>query len=266
MYSAPPRLVAAVQALALAVLLSAGIALGQSSQAGSERFESADPFSGWHAALSTAADKALAAELADRPWMKIPAVSAPDSIAQTPVDRLEHFRAGVERVQQLRPTIEPILRQEGIPAELSAVVLVESGGQSAAISPKGARGIWQFMPDTARRYGLVISKARDDRTDVEKSTRAAARYLRDLYGRFGNWSLALAAYNAGELLIQGAVDRTGSSDFTAISNTGRIPAETRSYVPAVVAAVKRLQDHGLFGPNQTESKPAHVIYAIGPGN
>jgi membrane-bound lytic murein transglycosylase D len=117
------------------------------------------------------------------------------------------------------------------------------------------------MPDTARRYGLFVDETRDDRTDIEKSTRAAARYLRDLHLRFGNWPLALAAYNAGELAVEGAVKRTGSSDFAAISNTGQIPAETRSYVPAVLAAIKRIQDRDWFGSKPMESKPVRVIYA-----
>jgi membrane-bound lytic murein transglycosylase D len=83
-------------------------------------------------------------------------------------------------VQGLRPVIDPILRAEGIPAEMAAIALVESGGQSAALSPKGARGVWQLMPDTARRYGLVVTVAKDDRLDLVSATRAAARYLHDL--------------------------------------------------------------------------------------
>ena len=84
------------------------------------------------------------------------------------------------RVRRLLPAIVPILRQEQVPAEFGAMVLVESGGLPAALSPKGARGLWQLMPATARRYGLVVRAEQDDRLDLEKSTRAAARYLRDL--------------------------------------------------------------------------------------
>jgi hypothetical protein len=142
------------------------------------------------------------------------------------------FRRNVQRVRQLRPTWEPILREEGLPASLAAVALVESGGQPAALSPKGARGLWQLMPETARRYGLTVDQDRDERLDIRKSTRAAAQYLRELYTRFGDWPLALAAYNAGEQRVQRALDRAGTNDFLRISRW--LPSETRQYVPAVM--------------------------------
>ncbi|HEX7962607.1 MAG TPA: lytic transglycosylase domain-containing protein, partial [Terriglobales bacterium] len=78
---------------------------------------------------------------------------------------------------------------------------------------KGARGLWQFMPETARRYGLVVSESRDERMEITKSSRAAARYLRDLYKQFGDWRLALAAYNAGEQLVEQGVARNGQARF-----------------------------------------------------
>jgi membrane-bound lytic murein transglycosylase D len=109
-----------------------------------------------------------------------------------------------------------------------------------ALSPKGARGIWQFMPATAVRYGLMVQPGTDHRTHLERSTRAAARYLRDLYTQFGDWKLALAAYNAGEDRIQRIIDRTGIRDFDAMARRGYLPAETRRYVPAVLAAWARL--------------------------
>jgi len=163
----------------------------------------------------------------------------------------------VERVRQLRPLIEPILREEGVPTELTAVVLVESGGHSTALSPKGARGLWQLMPDTARRYGLVVTPERDERLDVLKSTHAAAHYLRDLYAQFGNWSAALAAYNAGEQVVGAALKRAGASDFQVMSRS--LPSETRSYVPAVLAAMQ------WFGALSREARqgaaPGKILFA-----
>lgn len=141
------------------------------------------------------------------------------------------------RLDALRWIIEPELARAELPVELTGIVLVESGGQTRALSPRGARGLWQFMPDTARRYGLVVTESLDERLDPYKSTRAAARYLRDLYGKFGNWPLALAAYNAGEDTVQRALDRASARDFSSIARADMLPLETRSYVPAVLNAI-----------------------------
>jgi membrane-bound lytic murein transglycosylase D len=97
------------------------------------------------------------------------------------------------------------------------------------------------MPATARRYGLAVSVSRDDRLDAEKATRAAAGYLRDLYHRFEDWPLALAAYNAGEAAVEQALARAGSTDFAELSARGLLPEETRRYVPAVLAAAELLR-------------------------
>ncbi len=166
--------------------------------------------------------------------------SGPDTSA-TQAESNSHLRNALQRMQALRPSLEPILRQEGIPAQMAAVVLVESSARTTAVSPQGARGLWQIMPDTARRYGLVVSEAVDERLDPYKSTRAAARYLRDLYRQFGNWPLALAAYNAGGDLVERAIDRASSRDFNSIARAGVLPLETRSYVPAVLRAIGILQ-------------------------
>jgi soluble lytic murein transglycosylase-like protein len=243
--------------VAVALALSA-VASAQAPRTGS----SADVFAPWNASASGAADRALAAALSERPWMK--AVSRPSAVTAPPIalDPVGRLRAGLARVQQLRPIIDPILKQEGVPTELTAVALVESGGQPFALSPKGARGVWQFMPETARRYGLIVTAARDDRTDAGKSTRAAARYLRDLYRQFGDWRLAFAAYNAGEQRIGQALLRAGKASFENIERG--LPQETRDYVPAVVNAMT------LFGSSQfvlngtgTTSSRARVVYASG---
>lgn len=229
---------------ASAVLLSLLLATNAWAQAPSDGSNAPqDPFHQVQAALSNAADNLLATA-AQRPPERpqvIPASAAEHSEAAAAANvsgRAGSSEKAVQRVEQLRPVIEPILRAENVPTELIAVVLIESGGQPSALSPKGARGIWQFMPDTARRYGLVVGPGADERLDVQKSTRAAARYLRDLYQRFGNWSLALAAYNAGEDTIDAASGRVGSTDFTRISS--RLPLETRNYVPAVLSAMGRV--------------------------
>jgi membrane-bound lytic murein transglycosylase D len=154
--------------------------------------------------------------------------------------RTEDLRAALRRLNGIRPVLEQILHEEGIPSQFAAVVLVESGANPAAVSPKSARGLWQFMPDTAKRYGLVVARQHDDRTDLLKSTRAAARYLRDLYEAFGEWQLALAAYDAGEGAVREAIQRAKSRNFQELSDRRLIPAETRNYVPAVLGAVNLL--------------------------
>ncbi|MBZ5687385.1 MAG: lytic transglycosylase domain-containing protein [Acidobacteriia bacterium] len=171
-------------------------------------------------------------------------------------------RRAVARVVELKPVLAPILQDEGVPDEIAAIVLVESGGQPTALSPKGARGIWQLMPNTARRFGLTINSETDDRLDILKSTRAAARYLRDLHEQFGDWSLALAAYNAGEIVVRNAVLRSGSKDFALLSSKRLIPAETRAYVPAVMAASNLFAPNGLLGGSPTQIlRSQAILYA-----
>jgi membrane-bound lytic murein transglycosylase D len=140
-------------------------------------------------------------------------------------------------------------------------VLVESGGRNTALSSKGALGLWQFMPETARRYGLAVTPGLDERVDIVKSTRAAAHYLRDLYARFGDWSLAFAAYNAGEQKVQHALQR-GGGDFGSMSRNRQLPLETRNYVPAVLSAVHLLGGvlSRLDRPMQGSSK-SQITYA-----
>ena len=144
------------------------------------------------------------------------------------------------RIEQYRESFARILDEEQVPVGLLAVALVESGFNPLALSRKGARGIWQFMPATAVRYGLTVQPGNDHRTHPEHSTRAAARYLRFLYNQFGDWKLALAAYNAGEHRVQRIIDRAGIRDFDEMSRRGLLPLETRKYVPAVLAAASRI--------------------------
>jgi membrane-bound lytic murein transglycosylase D len=150
----------------------------------------------------------------------------------------DSVRRALARVTQLKPILDPLLREAGVPDELAALVLIESAGHVTALSPKGARGIWQLMPDTARRYGLAVTTENDERIDVIRSTRAAARYLSDLHRRFGDWPLAFAAYDAGEQTVERAVAKVGRNDFSQIDRV--LPEETRHYVPAVVKAMDLL--------------------------
>jgi membrane-bound lytic murein transglycosylase D len=134
------------------------------------------------------------------------------------------------------PMILDVFRQKGLPEDLVFTVMIESGFNPVAVSHAGAKGLWQFMAPTARLYGLRVDGWLDERLDPEKSTVAAANYLRDLYVQFGSWDLAQAAYNAGDGKIQQAIDRTGSRDFWALHRSPLLLEETKNFVPAIHAA------------------------------
>ncbi|MBI1941299.1 MAG: lytic transglycosylase domain-containing protein [Acidobacteria bacterium] len=156
------------------------------------------------------------------------------------------------------PEVVAVLSQHGLPSAVMGVVAVESGFNPSALSPKGARGLWQLMPETARRYGLVVEGDYDERLDPMKSTAAAARYLKDLYVQFQDWPLALAAYNAGEGRVQRSLDSLGARDFWTLSRQAALPDETRRYVPAVLA--KRAMP--LLPPRiDLLDSPGVVVYA-----
>lgn len=147
---------------------------------------------------------------------------------------------GRARLVTYRPMMERIFREEGVPTWLLAVGFVESTYNSSALSPARALGIWQFIPGTGVRYGLQRTAWTDERQHPEKSTRAAARYLRDLHALFGDWPLAIAAYNAGEGRVARVMRRTGVRDFWTMATRGLLPAETINYVPSVLAAAQLL--------------------------
>jgi membrane-bound lytic murein transglycosylase D len=140
-----------------------------------------------------------------------------------------------------------ILKEEGVPQDLIYLAQAESGFHPLAVSRVGARGIWQFMGSRARGYGLHHSMWVDDRQDPEKSTRAAARHLRDLYAQFGDWYLAMAAYNSGPGTVQAAVRRTGYADFWELYRRNVLPKETRNYVPIILAVTIMTKNLAQYG-------------------
>lgn len=147
------------------------------------------------------------------------------------------FLKWLVRGESVHQTVAPILKDQGLPAELYFLAMVESGFSNAAYSRAKATGTWQFMSGTAKLYGLRIDHWVDERRDPVKSTVAAARFLRDLYEDFGDWHLAMAAYNAGPGKIRRAIRKTGQKSFWAIADTNLIRPETKHYVPKVLAAL-----------------------------
>jgi membrane-bound lytic murein transglycosylase D len=139
------------------------------------------------------------------------------------------------------------LKQEGVPQDLIYLAQAESGFHPHAVSRVGARGIWQFMAGRGLGYGLHHNMYLDDRQDPEKSTRAAARHLKDLYNQFGDWYLAMAAYNSGPGTVQAAVKRTGYADFWELYNRNVLPRETKNYVPIILAVTIMTKNPSQYG-------------------
>jgi membrane-bound lytic murein transglycosylase D len=148
------------------------------------------------------------------------------------------FEGGLVRSGQYRPMIEKVFREESIPLDLMYLAQVESMFQPHALSKAKAKGMWQFEKGTAIRYGLKVTRDVDERSDPEKSTRAAAHYLNDLFAMFKDWNLALAAYNWGEGKVQRLINNTGVNDFWQLADLKRkVPAETKNHVPLIHASV-----------------------------
>ncbi|MBM3747090.1 MAG: lytic transglycosylase [Acidobacteria bacterium] len=176
---------------------------------------------------------------------------------------------GLRRSGRYRPLIQRILDEEGLPQELLHVAQAESAFQPRAVSRARATGMWQFMRDRGRQYGLVQSTYYDDRLDPEKATRAAARHLRDLYHQFGDWYLALAAYNGGPGTVQRAVERTGYADFWEMRRRNVLPKETANYVPIILAMTivsKNARDYGLDGLESDPPLEYDTIEITAPAN
>ncbi len=158
------------------------------------------------------------------------------------------FERAFARSGRYHDMMVSILKQEGVPQDLIYLAQAESGFHPLAVSRAGARGIWQFMGSRARGYGLERTPWVDDRQDPVKSTRAAARHLKDLYAQFGDWYLAMAAYNSGPGTVQAAVKRTGYADFWELYRRNVLPKETRNYVPIILAVTivaKNLSQYGF---------------------
>jgi len=210
-----------------------------------EQFEETQPYAVWLKSHLDYFDTAN--ELRRQMTPSTPRTNAPIPAPSLKIQRMVWNRQLEKRplpslAEGRVPQLKRIFEAEGVPPELVWVAEVESSFNPEARSPAGAAGLFQLMPATAKRLNLS-SLSTDERLQPEKNARAAARYLRYLYGRFGDWRLALAAYNAGETRVENLLQKSKTRSFDAIAS--RLPAETQMYVPKIEATVRKREARAL---------------------
>ena len=152
--------------------------------------------------------------------------------------------------------IDSVFEQEGIPVELKYLAFIESGLKRNVASRSGAAGPWAFMPVAAKEYGLKMSKQKDERLDYYKSSAAAAALLTDLYDKYGDWLMVLAAYNCGPGYMQKAIKRSGSRNYWTLQNF--LPYETRQHVKKFIAVHYYFEGHGSLVTMSKEETAGHI--------
>src|SRR5438046_2572771 len=186
---------------------------------------------------------------------------------------LERFQTGsrrpvverwLERSGRYAEMIMGVFRSKWLPEDLMFTAMIESGFNPVAVSRAGAKGLWQFMAPTARRYGLRVDRWVDERLDPEKSTVAAASYLRDLHAMFGSWELAKAAYNAGEMKVIRAMKALKTRDFWDLTRGSVLREETKNFVPAIQAATLTAREPERYGLVAACAEPLAVEQAPVP--
>jgi membrane-bound lytic murein transglycosylase D len=168
------------------------------------------------------------------------------------------YKHWLNRAQAHRSDIETQLEQAGLPLDLLYLAMIESGFTEDARSHAGAVGVWQFMPATAREYGLRVDAWVDERLDPDRSTGAAIEFLGELYARYQNWHLAWAAYNCGSFRLDRAIQKAETADFWELVEARALPAETRAYVPKLIAAAIIGHDPERYGFVTLESVQASL--------
>lgn len=174
----------------------------------------------------------------------------------------ERFQRFLDRGKRYQDVVENVLEENGLPAELYYLAMIESGYQTHAKSRASAVGVWQFIKGTGSRYGLRIDAYVDERRDPIRATEAAVRYLRDLYNVFGSWHLAMAGYNAGEYRVVRAVFGAKTRDFWELVRKKALPSETRNYIPKFLAAVEIGQNPRKYGFRTPKAEAYPDLVAI----
>lgn len=179
----------------------------------------------------------------------------------------KYFARWLGRSSHYSELIESELEATGLPKDLLYLAMIESGFNQRAYSKSRAVGLWQFMSGTGRDYGLSITRYVDERRDAEKSTKAAAAYLKDLYEEFGDWYLAVAAYNGGPGTMRKAIRKSKSRDFWKIAQNRYLRMETKRYVPKLIAAImiaKQPEKYGFTDLAYAEPMTWETL-EVGPG-
>ena len=179
----------------------------------------------------------------------------------------KYFSEWLARSGRYIPMMEAEFKAAGLPLDLVYLSMIESGFSQTASSKAKAVGLWQFMSYTGRDYGLEITNYIDERRDDIKSTRAAAAYLGDLYEEFGDWFLAVAAYNGGPGRVRNAIKKSKSRDFWKIAQKDLLPLETKRYVPKLIAAIIIAKEPAEYGFTDIEDNQpiSYDTIAVGPG-
>jgi membrane-bound lytic murein transglycosylase D len=225
----------------------------------------------------TPARSALSSKDAD--WLKgLTLPNLPIRYDERVVKYLKYFRdstsgRGVARVWAKKSgryaaAMRNALARAGLPTDLVWLSLIESGHNPTIVSPAGAAGLWQFMPETARTYGLTVDRWVDQRLDPVEATEAAVRLLSDLYRRFGSWELAMAAYNMGHGGLSRAIRKYNTNDFWELArHEAGIPWETTIYVPKILATAIVMNNKSAFGLDDVEPEPAESfdLIQVAPG-
>ncbi len=165
---------------------------------------------------------------------------------------MKHYMA---RAANYLPMVKAVAREHGLPTEIAYLFMLESGGNPGARSPANALGMWQFMPATARSYGLRVDSWVDERLDPKRSTQAAMLYLKDLYGMFGCWRLALSAYNSGENKLNRVLCQEDADEYDQICSSKRLKRETREFWPRFQAIAQIASNPKMHGFKPIADKP-----------
>ncbi|MCB0407933.1 MAG: lytic transglycosylase domain-containing protein, partial [Bdellovibrionales bacterium] len=176
------------------------------------------------------------------------------------------YKKWLERSHRYLPHMQTILEKRSMPKDLAYIAMIESGFSAHAVSTADAVGYWQFIKSTANRYGLQTKWWIDERRDFNKSTQAACSYLSDLYKMFGSWYLTASAYNMGENRLKRLIEKYKTENYWILSKKHDFPAETRDYIPKMIAAMLIAKAPKLYGFNNIAPEPPHSYeYFFVPG-